>query len=120
MKQHSKQYQEYIGSLMWYLKTLEVFERAGGKCEKCGKSGMIEVHHKTYDHLGDEPLEDLIALCHDCHIQADAQRQREKENEIYLKRLDGWARKVYGDDWQLYRDFEEVSYRFDAWLESQT
>jgi predicted HNH restriction endonuclease len=25
------------------------------------------VHHMTYDHLGNEPLADLMGLCPDCH-----------------------------------------------------
>jgi hypothetical protein len=30
-------------------------------------TGQLDVHHKTYLHLGCEPPEDLDVLCHDCH-----------------------------------------------------
>jgi len=45
------------------------FERAGFRCERCGVPWGLEVHHLTYDNLGDESLEDLICLCRDCHRQ---------------------------------------------------
>lgn len=31
-----------------------------------------EVHHLTYDHLGDEPLFDLISVCPECHRRISA------------------------------------------------
>lgn len=41
-------------------------------CELCGKKGVLNVHHKTYEHHGLEHLKgvadkDLIVLCRDCH-----------------------------------------------------
>ena len=35
----------------------------------CG-STKVEIHHKTYDRVGKEDLDDLVALCRDCHEQA--------------------------------------------------
>ena len=29
---------------------------------------MLQVHHKTYQHVYHEPLEDLIVLCEVCHL----------------------------------------------------
>jgi len=61
-------YEWYIGySPIWKSVRLWALERAGNKCEKCGASFPLEVHHKTYTHLGKEEPRDLIVLCQECH-----------------------------------------------------
>jgi len=35
-------------------------------CQYCGGEAT-EVHHLTYENIGNEPLEDLIAICRLCH-----------------------------------------------------
>jgi hypothetical protein len=86
----------------------------------------LSVHHKTYDHLGDEPLCDLEALCAPCHEKADVERRAEKEAAIHRRwnealdeaRFEGWARKVYGDDFfdsADYDDLRDARERFDEW-----
>ena len=47
------------------------FNRAGFRCEKCGKSGKLEGHHKVA--LAEAPLAaydpaNVETLCRDCHI----------------------------------------------------
>ena len=52
-----------------------VMKRANNKCQCCGrtkdqlKSGSLEIHHNSYDHLCNEleHLEDLILVCPNCH-----------------------------------------------------
>ena len=44
-----------------------VFKRAGGICEGCGLRAASQVHHLTYEHLGDEFLWELQAVCIPCH-----------------------------------------------------
>lgn len=117
MRQHSKQYELYLNSFDWYIKKLQVFERAGGRCEMCGKIGFTEVHHKTYKNLGNEPISDLIALCPDCHKLADIQRATNKRQEIYERRLDSWATKVFGEYYQEWSDRDYVEECFQEWLE---
>jgi 5-methylcytosine-specific restriction endonuclease McrA len=64
----SVRYSVYIHSDAWKIKRLEAISRAGGKCQLCGKpSGSLHVHHNTYERLGNERPEDLIALCPPCH-----------------------------------------------------
>ena len=47
----------------------------GGKIRAANKAADIryteaqEVHHKSYDSLYNEPLEDLISVCKDCHLK---------------------------------------------------
>jgi 5-methylcytosine-specific restriction endonuclease McrA len=63
----SMPYREYLLSSEWLAKRREVFQRANFRCEKCGKGGWLQVHHLTYERRGYELLEDLMALCADCH-----------------------------------------------------
>jgi len=59
-----------------------VLKRAAGRCENCGETARLELHHTTYSVwtprgpdewiFGKETPDDLRALCRDCH--ADAHR----------------------------------------------
>lgn len=63
-------YKEYIKSEEWKHKRKEVLERDKFKCRLCGAKGTeynLHVHHNSYNNLGNEPLEDLITLCKECH-----------------------------------------------------
>lgn len=60
-------YAEYLQTEHWALVRLEALARAGHRCCLCSKRGRLEVHHNTYDHLGDERPEDLAVLCGTCH-----------------------------------------------------
>lgn len=60
-------YREYLESDHWRLTRLRCKEKAGWRCEECGKKALLEVHHKTYARVGFELERDLEALCHICH-----------------------------------------------------
>ena len=53
------------GTPEWQAKRDEVLKRDGMLCV-CGDRAT-EVHHKTYENLGQEPLSDLVALCNYCY-----------------------------------------------------
>ena len=61
----SLDYKNYLESPAWKVKRDKVIERDGGQCV-CGTQAT-EVHHKTYNNIGKEPLSDLVALCKECH-----------------------------------------------------
>ena len=75
----NEKYKEYLSSPEWEQRKNKVFERAlrnansnnqFGVCEKCGYEPWkpcLQVHHKTYEHIYNEPLGDLILLCPRCH-----------------------------------------------------
>ena len=63
---HQK-YKAYLCSREWAEKRQAVVKRANGVCERCGLSKVEEIHHKSYDRLFDEPVEDLQGLCAACH-----------------------------------------------------
>lgn len=92
-----QKYYAYLHSPEWQQKRQAVIERsrnnapAGsgsnpfGRCELCNyspfKPGVLQVHHKTYENLFNEPLEDLILLCTYCH-----KKETEKAKMAKLER----------------------------------
>ncbi len=45
-----------------------VLERDGWRCQGCGSSKDLQVHHmRARSKLGDDSLENLISLCANCH-----------------------------------------------------
>jgi len=56
---------------------IEVLERDGWRCQHCGASDHLQVHHiRSRGRLGDDAGENLITLCADCH--RDIHRNRFK------------------------------------------
>jgi len=58
--------------LRWKRRSLEVLERDKGTCQNCGKTTfevVLQAHHRNYtsDEPWNEPLENLVTLCLDCH-----------------------------------------------------
>ena len=61
-------YVQYLHSEHWKKTKAKAIKRAGCKCEKCGKQGVVlEVHHLRYDNLHQEKETDLLVLCSRCH-----------------------------------------------------
>jgi 5-methylcytosine-specific restriction endonuclease McrA len=115
--ERSKAYRDYMSSMQWWAKKGEAIERAGHKCERCGATESLEVHHLTYDQLGDERPEDLLVVCPDCHRIEDEKRLVRTASKRWWARVDGWASKRYGEDWDMWRDEGEVEEEFERWLE---
>jgi hypothetical protein len=62
-------YGEYLQSRHWQGVRRRFWARANGnvRCEACGGTGKMSLHHKTYKRLGRERPMDLMALCGRCH-----------------------------------------------------
>lgn len=60
-------YHEYLQSSQWQETRDKLFEAKGKQCNRCKSLQNIQVHHKTYDRLGQEKLNDLEVLCSACH-----------------------------------------------------
>lgn len=82
-------YQEYMRSVAWNKKRFEVLKRDGFQCQTCLSRDALEVHHKTYDRLFNEDMEDLITLCHECHeaITAVIRRRRYSLREYRVEQV---------------------------------
>ena len=72
--EHTKTYKSYMKSDAWKEKRRERLALDNNHCVMCGRPNkgkdgkeVLQVHHITYKHLGNEPLEDLVSLCPSCH-----------------------------------------------------
>jgi hypothetical protein len=57
----------YIFSPQWDARRREHLELCDHWCEICSQRAAIQVHHWTYENLGNESLYDLCAVCVQCH-----------------------------------------------------
>ncbi len=73
-KENSK-YRKYLASREWALKREAVRERSCGSCERCRVGDHDSTHHLTYEHIYDEPLDDLIGICIECHEYLSGKRK---------------------------------------------
>ena len=76
-------YYEYIRSKEWFERTAPVRKRNEGLCEVCNLRYGEDVHHRTYDRLGNEDLDDLLHVCRTCH----AMIHRKDQGVIWKSRL---------------------------------
>ena len=60
-------YERHLRSPAWARKRQLVLDREKGVCQGCRESRAVEVHHLSYQNLGNEPLFELVALCSPCH-----------------------------------------------------
>jgi 5-methylcytosine-specific restriction endonuclease McrA len=128
--EHSQEYLDYLDSPEWRARKFEIINQRGPRCQRCGKTYLamcagefLSLHHKTYARLGKELAEDLELLCNACHESADKERRKKVEHaaksRAWSRRLNGWATKVYGENWEDYQDYDAVEEEFQEWLESR-
>jgi len=60
-------YADYLRRPWWRGLRQWKIDNVGGKCERCGSTLNLQVHHLTYDTLGEEMPWDLEVLCKRCH-----------------------------------------------------
>lgn len=64
-------YRKYLRSDWWRTLREIAIRRAENKCQDCGSSMGLQVHHASYDHLKtDSEIDDLVVLCDYCHKKA--------------------------------------------------
>lgn len=80
------EYETYINSTKWAEKRSSRLELDLYRCQTCLSTEDLEVHHRTYERLGDEIVEsDLITLCRECHEAiTEVIRRRKYKNKIYI------------------------------------
>ena len=75
---YSKKYLDYLGSVAWRRRRLAKLEEVRWKCQRCPETHGLQVHHLSYDNLGNEDTKELIVLCKACHWVADELRKNPK------------------------------------------
>lgn len=63
----NKAYEDYLVSDEWKALRDKAIELAGNKCRLCNSDYNLHVHHRTYERIYHEDIEDLTVLCGDCH-----------------------------------------------------
>ena len=100
-------YQTYLDSQGWKDKRRATLarvksksRRAAFRCEKCNEffhAEAMQVHHKTYDRIGDELGTDLEVLCRWCHAERhgnDGPALDKQDKEVYRILFVGDGSKV--------------------------
>lgn len=57
----------YMITEQWKQLKLERLRIAQNKCESCGSTHNLHLHHITYERLTQELISDLVILCEECH-----------------------------------------------------
>ena len=60
-------YAEYLKTPEWQAKRVSVIRFYCARCQICNSPMKFNVHHRTYERIGEERLSDLVLLCRDCH-----------------------------------------------------
>ena len=63
-----QQYHDYLQSEQWKTIARKKREEADNRCQLCNNGSItLHVHHRTYDNIYHEKMNDLIVLCENCH-----------------------------------------------------
>lgn len=69
---HQEWYRQIYGfSPHWDVVRHRTYKLAENKCQRCGAKGRLDAAHLSYENIGNEPPEDLKALCRHCHDVMD-------------------------------------------------
>lgn len=68
----------YYKTKHWQAKSKEMREKVG-RCQLCGATANLQVHHNCYANLGRENNLDLTVLCRGCHERYHAKKT---ENDL--------------------------------------
>jgi len=60
-------YAKYLASKHWKEVRDRALSFAEYRCQVCNSDKSLDVHHRTYENIGREPIQDLTVLCKECH-----------------------------------------------------
>src|ERR1022692_4073283 len=105
LRMDTSAYHEYLQSDKWKSLRLLCLTRDQYRCRVCNESEHLEVHHRTYERIGQEQLDDLTTLCDKCHELYTAQTIKPSESksigEGVMELLQEYdARKAAGDSFR--------------------
>lgn len=60
-------YKQYLKSEHWKQTKEKAYIILGRKCNRCGSKNYLNIHHKHYQNIGCELIEDLEVVCKSCH-----------------------------------------------------
>ena len=69
-------YLEYLRSPEWREFCAKALEYYGSTCMICNSRDDLQVHHRTYERLGQELITDVSIMCNRCHVHNSSQMPR--------------------------------------------
>jgi len=127
LQRMKEDYERYIRSAEWKNKSKAFIKLKNKKCERCGGSHNLQVHHIHYTTFGKETLNEIEVLCYKCHQQADIER-KQREAKKSFDRVDEacfengfrtWMEKQHGPLADRYMEYQPDRDRYIEWLESK-
>lgn len=95
-------YREYLRSERWQITKTRMFFELKYRCKRCRtKEGPLQLHHRTYERLGQERPTDLFWLCGDCHKFLHFE-----QDQFFYVKVQRW--KKDGSDPQLFSPPSQV------------
>jgi 5-methylcytosine-specific restriction endonuclease McrA len=84
---YKEDYAKFLKSEYWAKVRKKILARDNNQCGFCGSKKRLEIHHYTYKNHLDElnHLDDLVALCHNCHSNVDYIMQEANEEIEHFK-----------------------------------
>lgn len=79
-------YAAYLMTNHWRTLRSKIYDLRKHTCERCKKKiSLYHVHHKSYKHIGNERLGELMLVCYECHEilhkKKDAKRVKQTKNK---------------------------------------
>lgn len=62
-------YVQYLETDTWKRTREIAIKRSGSRCQLCGSTSQLNVHHNNYQNKGEEMPYDLVVLCRPCHAK---------------------------------------------------
>lgn len=112
---NKEEYKAYLNSPRWQAIRKRLYREYDYKCDRCGSSKNIQVHHLTYENLGEEKDEDLVVLCQKCHSEL-----HEPFNSIdYLLLAEGYAYgELDSEDEKIRKRAENIALPISEFIEA--
>jgi len=60
-------YRDYLRSTWWKNRRFQALNDVGRQCQLCNSEVDLQVHHLSYENLGNEKPKDLLISCEVCH-----------------------------------------------------
>ena len=80
------QYPKYLKSDEWRAKCAAVLRRSDSMCEVGDCNNVAtQAHHLTYTNVGNEPIEDLRAICRVCHAEIHGKQLNPGDKPIKIE-----------------------------------
>ena len=71
-----RDYDDYLGSAAWHRVKAHYRKLVIESCELCGGEDSLDLHHRTYERVGEEIPSDLAWLCRKCHTMVHVLERR--------------------------------------------